>query len=45
MTHKRRAKGIVDATVAFTTDMPLTMKEQFLANKQNKQQFIYMLSK
>ena len=45
MTHKRRAKGIVDATVAFTTDMPLTMKKQFLANKQKKQQFIYMLSK
>ena len=46
VTHKRRAKGIVGTTVAFTIDMPLTMKkEQFLANRQNKQQLIYMLSK
>ena len=46
MTHQRRAKGNAGATVKFTADMPTTMKkEQFLANRRNKQQFIIMLSK
>ena len=45
MTHQRRSKGNPGATVTFTADMPVTMKkEQFLANRQNKQRFIYMLS-
>ena len=45
MTHQRRAKGNAGTTVTFTADMPITMKkEQFLANRQNKQQFIFMLS-
>ena len=45
MTHQRRSKGNPGAPVTFTADMPVTMKkEQFLANRQNKQRFIYMLS-
>ena len=44
MTHRRRAKGQAGAIVTFTEDMQLTMKkEQFLANKTNKQKFINML--
>ena len=46
MTHQRRSKGNAGTTVTFTADMPITMKkEQFLSNRQNKQQFIFMLSK
>ncbi len=42
MTHQRLSKG---NAVTFTANMPITMKkEQFLANRQNKQQFIFMLS-
>ena len=38
-------KGNAGTTVTFTADMPITMKkEQFLANRRNKQQFIFMLS-
>ena len=45
MTHQRQTKGNAGTTVTFTADMPITMKkEQFLANRQNKQQFIFMLS-
>lgn len=45
MTHQRRSKGNVGATVTFRPDMPLTMKkDQFLANRQNKQRFIFLLS-
>ena len=45
MTHQRRSKGNAGTTVTFTADMPMTMKkDQFLANRQNKQQFIFMLS-
>lgn len=45
MTHQRRSKGKYGTTVTFEPDMVLTMKkEHFLANKQNKQQFISMLS-
>ena len=44
MTHRRRAKGQAGATLAFTEDMkPTIKKEQFLANKTNKQKFINML--
>ena len=43
MTHQRRAKKI-SPTVAFTSQMPLTMnKVEFLANKVNKQKFIALL--
>ena len=45
MTHQRRSKGNAGTTVTFTADTPVTMKkEQFLANRQNKQRFIFMLS-
>ena len=45
MTHQRRSKGIVGTTVTFTAGSPVTMKkEQFLANSENKQRFIFMLS-
>jgi hypothetical protein len=45
MTHQRRSKGNAGTTVTFTADMVITMKkEQFLANRQNKQQFIFMVS-
>ena len=44
-THQRQAKGNAGTTVIFTADMPITMKkEQFQANRRNKQQFIFMLS-
>ena len=44
MTHCRQAKGKASVTVTFTEDMQLTIKrEQFLANKTNKQKFINML--
>ena len=43
-THERRTKGHAGVTVAFTSNMQLTMsKAKFLANKTNKQQFIKML--
>ena len=45
MTHQRRSKRNAGTTVTFTADTPVTMKkEQFLANRQNKQCFIFMLS-
>ena len=45
MTHQRRTKGQAVATVTFTESMHLTMrKDWFLANKENKQRFINMLS-
>ena len=44
-THQRRTRGNAGATVTFDEDMQVTMKkEQFLANKTNKQRFINMLS-
>ena len=44
-THQRRSKGNTGTTVTFTADKPVTMKkEQFLANRLNKQRFIVMLS-
>ena len=43
-THARRTKEHAGVTVAFTSNMQLTMsKAKFLANKTNKQQFIKML--
>ena len=46
MTQQRRSKGNAGATVTFTADMTIMMrKEQFLANRKNKQQFIFMLSR
>ena len=43
-THARRTKEHAGVTVAFTSNMQLTMsKAKFLANKTNKQQFINML--
>ena len=45
MSHQRWSKGNAGTTVIFTADTPVTMKtEQFLANKQNKQRFLFMLS-
>ena len=45
MTHKRRTGGRTGATVTFDEHMILTMKkEEFLANNNNKQNFINMLS-
>ena len=45
MTHQRRSKGRIGATVTFTADMTLSMKkEEFLANRQNKHLFLSMLS-
>ena len=45
MTHQRRSNGNVGTTVTFTAGSPVTMKkEQFLANRQNKQRFIFILS-
>ena len=45
MTHQRRSKGNSGTTVTFKAGTPVTMKkEQFLANRQNKQRFIFMLS-
>ena len=46
MTQQRRAGGKIGATVTFTDNVKLTMKkDQFLANKINKQWFINMLSR
>ena len=45
LTHQRRSKGKVGATVTVAANMTTTMKkDQFLANQKNKQQFIFMLS-
>ena len=45
MTHQRWAKENAGTTVTFPADTPVTMKkEHFLANRQNKQRFIFMLS-
>ena len=44
-THQIRSKGNAGTSVTFTADTPVTMKKgQFLANRQNKQRFIFMLS-
>ena len=46
MTHQRRSKGNAGATVTVASNMTTTMKkEQFLANRKNKQQLIFMLSR
>ena len=46
MTHQRRSKGKAGATVTVASNMTTTMKkDQFLANRKNKQQFIFMLSR
>ena len=45
MTNQRWSKGKAGATVTVTANMTTTMKrDQFLANRKNKQQFIFMLS-
>ena len=45
MTHQRLSKGNAGTNVTFTADKPVTMKkEQFLANRQNKQRFMFMQS-
>ena len=45
MTHQRWSKGNAGTTVTFTGDTPVILKkDQFLANRQNKQRFIFMLS-
>ena len=44
MTHQRRLKSKIGATVKFTEKMHLTMtKSEFLLNKTNKQRFVEML--
>ena len=44
MTHQRRQKSKIGATVTFTEKMHLTMiKSEFLMNKINKQRFVNML--
>ena len=44
MTHQRRLKSKLGATVTFTENMHLTMtKNEFLTNKANKQRFVNML--
>ena len=44
MTHQRRLKLKIGATVTFTAKMHLTMtKSEFLMNKINKQRFVNML--
>ena len=46
MTHQRRSKGKAGATVTVASNMTTTMKkDQFLANRKNKQQFIFMLGR
>ncbi len=43
-THLRRAKGFIGPRVSFVESMPLkSKKEHFLANSENKQQFIDLL--
>ncbi len=45
MTHQGRSRGNAGTIVAFTGDTPVILKkDQFLANRQNKQRFIIMLS-
>lgn len=44
MTHLRRSKGMVGTNTAFTADMLLCeKKEHFLANAENKEQFLRLL--
>ena len=45
MTHQRWSKGKAGATVKVAANITTTMKEQFLANRMNKLQFIFMLSR
>lgn len=45
MTHQRLSRGKAGASVTVAANMTTTMKkDQFLANRKNKQQFIFMLS-
>ena len=45
MIHQRRSKGKDGATVMVAANMTTTVKkDQFLANRKNKQQFIFMLN-
>ena len=45
MTHQRWPKGKAGVTVTVAANMTTTVKkDQFLANRKNKQQFIFMLS-
>ena len=45
MTHQRWLKGKAGVTVTVAANMTTTMnKDQFLTNRKNKQQFIFMLS-
>ena len=45
MTHQRQSKGKAGATVTVAANMTITMKkDQFLSNRTNEQQFIFMLS-
>lgn len=44
MTHLRRSKGLIGRAVHFTPEMTLqSTKEQFLANKENKQRIVFTL--
>jgi len=44
--HQRQSEGKAGATVTVASNMTTTMKkDQFLANRGNKQQFIFMLSR
>lgn len=44
ITHMRRAHGIIGSNVCFKNNTPFKgKKENFLTNKENKQNFIYML--
>ena len=44
MTHQRRLKSKIGATVTFTEKMHLTLtKSEFLVNKSNKKRFVNML--
>ena len=45
MTHQRISKGKASTTVTVAANMTTTIKkDQFMANKKNKQQFIFLLS-
>ena len=46
MTQQRRSKGNAGINVMFMADMTIMMRKgQLLANRKNKQQFIFMLSR
>ena len=45
MTHQRQSKGKAGATMTVAANMTTTMKkDQFLSNRTNEQQFMFMLS-